>query len=429
MSKDVIELKDEQVISFFNEMNETCHKKLNELKRSWLDVAGSVPYALGNKLAAVQNSNFILIKSIFYSDKLSYSEIVYSLMQAMRAWVIGQVSNHQSLAFLLHGEKEDISLYVAVENSSLNKCSIEASFPGILFGDAFSVDNFVENMRRGGVISGIPAYTDNEHEQLYSMDLLIRGMRGRRFTLLIAGNPLSESEIEEHLSDIRTKIGENHENIKANVTKQFGESVSKTLGASLTSFGALMDALTESASNSRMVAKTIGGNASVPIKAVNVGVTVARTVADTVTKGTADTAGKALGTALGLNYSLTKGENKSYSNASEKLNQYAQAYEEALLEHQERLESARSEGAWSVVTYLLAENDEDFKYASSLFKSCLTAHFDVIEPIRIIPLANGTSNWDATVATIPNFTVAGKSESVVTLMNSSEFAALMSLPS
>lgn len=437
MVKDILGEQDANLFKFYTQTNETCRKSLQKLRRSYLNIKGSTPYSLGEKLPVITKGKIHQLKSIFYSDKLAHSQVVYELMTAMRAWVVANANNKQSIVFIIKGSASEITIFANTEAEYNNRESLEAAFPGITFGDnSLSISDITTGMKRGGIITGIPAFTDNEHEQLYSLDRFIRGLRGKNFTLIISGNPYKESELDELLADTRKEIGANHELIKRNISKQFGEGTARTLGGSFTSFGALMEALTNSTTEAKTKALTVGGHYS-KTKGINIGcfsesttkgLSIAGTIATTLAETSAKTSGQTIGSAMGVNYSVTKMQNKSHSNTLERLNQFAEAYEEALLEHQARLKSAIAEGGWRTVTYLLAENDEDFKYAASLFNSCLTAHFDAYEPFRIIPLANVSSDWTTTISTIPEISVAGSRISLATTLTSSEFSSLMSLP-
>lgn len=433
--KDLFTDQDQKLLAFYTETNQQCQKRLNSLKRNWLSVAGTVSYSKSTNTLYKKIDKVYPIHSIYYSDRIAHSQVVYELMSSMRSWVVANASKKNSILFIVSGDAEKITLLANSDSADHGKDYLEAAFPGIVFGDPCSYSPYVDNYRRGGIVSGIPAYSYNEHEQLYSLDALLRGLRGKRFSLVIIGSPCSEDDISQVLSSIRNDIGTNHENILLNVTKQFGEGTSKTLGGSLTSFGALMSSLTASSSFSTTTANTVGGNmgVSAPIPGTpfmaSLGVMAAHTVANTVTAGLASTYGNALGGALGVNYSVTKMQNRSHANSLERLNQFASAYEAALEEYETRLKNALAEGAWRTLTYVLADNDEDFKFTSSLYQSCLTAHFDVYEPFRIVPLGNVSSDWQSTILSIPEVNVAGQKRPLDTLLTSSEFASLMSLPS
>lgn len=433
MAKDVITTQNEKLFAFYSEMNARCRDDLKALRRDWLNVAGTLPYSRGCSLPLSGVSELYPIKSIFYSDQIAHSQVVYELMKAMHSWVMTNGSNKQSIIFVISGTFDKITLLANTTSSTHGRASLQASFPGIVFGEPCPLSPFLGDMRRGGVVTGIPAFSENEHEQLYSLDVLLRGLRGKKFAIVITGIPCSEKETSQLLDETRKAIGDNHERIKSNVTEQFGEGVAKTLGTSFTSFGAVLSALTNAHSVANTTAHTTGGSASVVFAPGGVGgsagVSYAYTTAKTIADSVANTAGNAVGSAIGVNYSVTKMQNRSHANSLERLNQFAEAYELSLQERETRYQNALAEGAWRSLTYVLAENDEDFKYVSSLLRTCLTAHFDVYEPFRVVPLANVSTDWESTICNLPEVTIAGQRKSLETILTSSEFASLMSLPS
>ena len=217
---------------------------------------------------------------------------------------------------------------------------------------------------------------------------------------------MSEAEINQRLDEIRRLVGENHDRIKNNIQNQYSESVANTIGTSATAFGALaqlskwgiLAGIVRPASS---LVNSFGG-AWNPATAALTG-----------------------GGAVGVNYSHTRTRGQTYSNSLERLNRFAEAYEEALKEEEERLKRAQNEGAWRSVAFLLAKDDNTFRFAASMFKTALTERFDAHEPFRIVPLANRSDDWSGVVSSIPQ-TLDG--EEIGTVLTSSEFASLMCLP-
>jgi hypothetical protein len=421
---DVISEQSSKLLAFYNETNQQAKQDLDVLRRCNLALSSAVAFASGTPIPITQKDSFIQICSIFYSEKTPSDKVVSQLMTAMRTWIVSQYFDNQSVAFLLKGDGEKIGLYVASTEDNVSRDTFEASFPGMVFGKNIKNESIVENMSYGGVFTGIPAYSDKDQEQLYSLDNVIRGLRSKKFVLLICGISLSQQDILKELDEVRKQIGNNHDRIKQNLTRQFGEGVTHTLGTSITTFGALMKSL----SNAHSVANTVTNTHSETGSAIVYSAADSESVGKTVSDSVANTAGNTLGSAVGLNYSISKNKNKSISDSLEKINQFASAYEEALSEREQRLSSAVAEGAWKATTYILTEDFGTLKLASSLFKSCLTSHFDVFEPFRFIRLTNDYTDWENCLHSIPLVTINGKPVELSTLLTSSEFAALMSLP-
>ncbi len=393
---------DAKFLTFFREANEQARDDLSRLRRDWLsEIPGSSTFENGTELAVNRTGRFIRIKSIFYSDQLEQAQVVHDLMTAMQSWVKEEAGCRNGISFVVHGTSLAVELYAGVEDAAHHRSSLEAAFPGVLFGDEVPLAPFVTKMKCGGVITGVPAFSDNEYEPLYSLDRLLRGMRGKTFTLLVAGKPMSEAKINNQLAEVRRLVSENHDQIKNNIQKQYGESVANTIGTSLTTFGAITDAITKSKSHTLSI------------------------ILYSFAKSVAEMSGKMLGSAVGVNYSTTRTQSQTYSNSLERLNRFAEAYEEALKEEEERLQRAQSEGAWRSATFLLAEDNDTLRFAASMFKTALTERYDAHEPFRIVPLANRSDDWSSVVSSIPR-TLDGNE--IGTILTSSEFASFMCLP-
>ena len=416
--QDVITQEEGKFLAVYAETNEQARKALADLRRDWIaEIPGSAAFLEGSGLAVNRSGTFIRIKSIFYSDKVAHAQVVYELMSSMQAWTQEEAGCRHGISFVVRGTPLAVELYAGVEDAGHNRPSLEAAFPGVLFGDETELSPLVRNMTRGGVVTGVPAFTDSEHEQLYSLDRFLRGMRGRTFTLLVAGTPMSEAEIAARLDEIRNLVGENHDRIKNNIQKQYGESVAKTVGTSATGFGAL----------TLLPEWGILAGFVKPISALwnQYGAGRVHLGGWNPDAWNPDTVAKSIGGALGVNFSTTRTQNQSYSNSLEQLNRFAEAYEEALKEEEKRLKRAQSEGAWRSAVFILAEDDDSFRFAASMFKSALTEHFDTHEPFRVIPLANRSDDWSDAVSSVPQTT---DGRSLGTILTSSEFASLMSLP-
>lgn len=191
---DIITREDEKFLALYRETNEQAKAALSKLRRDWMsDLPGSSTFEEGTELSANKAGTFIRIKSIFYSDQLRPDQVVHDLMAAMQSWVKEEAGCRNGISFVVRGTSLAVELYAGVEDATHHRSSLEAAFPGILFGDATPLSPLVKDMTRGGVITGVPAFSDNEHEPLYSLDRFLRGMRGKSFTLLVSGAPMSET--------------------------------------------------------------------------------------------------------------------------------------------------------------------------------------------------------------------------------------------
>lgn len=424
MSKqDVIDEQNQKFLELYNSINESCRQKLSNLRRSLLDNVNALSYSCGGKIPVVEAGEFICLNSILYSDKLDYDQVAHDLMSSMRSWVVSNAALLESIAFVVHGKKDRVELLVSSAAAKTHEALV-AAFPGVTFGREMArLSSFTDGMDYGGAITGIPAFGDKEDEQLFSLDVFLRGMRGKRFSVIISGISLKADEVDKMLDAVRAQRGENHKNIKANIQELYGESVANTVGGGITRFGAIMSAVANTHSEAFTKGINAGLNAGGSVGG-SIGGMLAKTVADAVTNTTGDVAG----TALSLNYSRTKTKNKSHANTLEHLNCFAEAYEEALDEQEDRLKLALNEGGWRTATYFLADSPAVFKFGTSLFKTCLTSKFDAIEPFRIVQLSNPSSNWERTLSSFAEVVLQGSTVALDTFLTSSELAAVMCLP-
>lgn len=393
-----IEEQEEKYLELFQSANERCKKELQKHRRTWLDTAHACDTCEGNSLAVMTSGTFSQVESIFYADSESTADVALQLTRAMRSWVVSN-ANHgtQGVAFILQGSGDKVSLHVNVPGYG-GKAALEAAFPGIIFGQTYQSISPVEGMTHGGVITGVPAYGEKDSVPLYSLDSFIRGMRGKKFTLCIAANPIPTRQLTELRDKISQKIGDNHESIRQAATKTLGESYAKTLGTSASFFGSVTEAITVG------VMGPIGGIAA----------QVAKTVASTI------------GGSGGVNASQTSTRSNSISNTAESLNRFAEAYEEALKECEARMLKAESEGGWETVVCLFADNYADYKFGASLFKTGLTTEYDTYEPFRIVDIPGKENTFTQFTQKIRKS--KGGEGSFSTILTSSELASLMSLP-
>lgn len=397
-------------LALFKAANKKCKESLNKHRRSWLDNAPACDTYEGDSLSVMSNGTFSQVESIFYADSESAADVASQLGRAMRSWVVSN-ANHgmQGVAFVLIGSGEKVSLHVSVPGYG-GKAALEAAFPGIIFGNSSQLVSLTEKMTHGGVITGVPAYGENDSFPLYSLDSFIRGMRGKKFTLFIAANPIPTPQLTKLRENIEKEIGDNHDAIKNEISNTLGESTANTLGVSGNAFGSITKALTYGVMASSGVMVAPGGVGFM----ASLGGQLARTVANTI------------GGSGGVNASLTSTRSHSISNSSESLNRFAEAYEEALKECEARMKKAESEGGWETVACLFADNYADYKFGASLFKTGLTAEYDTYEPFRIVDIPGKENSFSLFTRNIRKS--KGGEGSFSTILTSSELASLMSLP-
>lgn len=396
-------LSEEQRHKIYHKQNELCREILREVRREWLAAPGAFGDAPGSKLRALKDRDFVRIHAIYYSDDVQPTKAAEELLKAMRTWVVAHAHSDEGVAFILHGKGNETELMVSVPAYG-GSAAVEAAFPGVVFEKTELPEKELKAMKSGGAITGIPAFTDDETSPLYSLDTFLRGMRGKSYALIIAANPLPSSQLIRLKEEAQRRIGENSRHIKQSVAEITGESEASTLGVSAGGMGSVSSSL------SLGITAVLGG---VPFLSV----------IPSITK----TVSESLGGMAGVNASYTKTKNRSVSNTAERLNRYAEAYEEWLREYEERIQDAESMGGWTSAVYLLAADSPTYQHGASLFRSGLTAEYDTHEPFRSNRIKlKGNETW---LDCIRHTRRCGRPErELSTVLTSPELAALMCLP-
>ena len=117
----IIDEQQTKLFQFFNDCNEQCKNKLEELRRNWLNKYSSIEYSLGKPITGMVENSFILIKSIYYSEFTPHEKLILELMKSMRSWIVTMYNCKQSVAFLIKGDSLKIQLYISNYNKETSK--------------------------------------------------------------------------------------------------------------------------------------------------------------------------------------------------------------------------------------------------------------------------------------------------------------------
>lgn len=420
-------------------LNGVCRDCLHHLRRNWLDAHLSQEVSKeGDPIPVLTDASLHPILSVFYTDDTPKNQVAYDMMKNMRAWTVSNAFSQCAQAFVIHGQGDKVTLYAASSGKDGGMTALHAAFPGIIFGEDTPLTPLVENMCAVGAITGVPAYDKDEFETLYSLDVFLRGMRGKHYSIIIFAVPCTRKQIELKLIDFRRLIGENSSRIKRQMTNGVGESETRTKGASVTQFASSFSSESVGSSTSTTItdtkSDTYGGSVTLGSRflsgTASYAKTLAKSVSSTVTESIMSTTGSAMGHAAGLNYSVSKTKNRSFSHTMEEQNRFAYAYDEALTEHEKRLKNALDEGLWRMGVYVLAKDKETLETAQSLFLSTLSSRYDSCEPFRALTLVRdfvSTRNVVKNFSLIEDENKMGDCE-LSTLVTSSELAAMICLP-
>lgn len=426
---DIISEREQKLAELYNEVNMRCCQDLLTLRRDILRsfTSSPTPYSHGEGIPVLQRGgNLRRIAAIYYENHINPREVAYEMLKAMRSFTVSNCLNGQSQVFVIHGSRETVTLSVGVDSREGGEYTMIAAFPGVKFESAAPLESIMAEKRHIGLMTGVPHFTHRETEPLYSLDVFLRGMRGKEYAVIIAASPCDREETQRQLDNIHRLIGENHQDIRQSISKSFGESIAKTMGFSLTSFGSWMQSSSVTDTTAKTTANTYNGSAGINLGIAHIGASVARTIAESTAHAVTEAAGMMAGAAGTTSYSVTRTKNKSIANTEEQLNRFAYAYEEALLVMEDRYKQALDEGLWRSVCYIAAPDKETFKTASALFCSSMSTLYDSCEPFRIIPLAKAIHDPLMAISDFPMLGVDNLAAE--TLMTSSELASLIALP-
>jgi len=264
----------------------------------------------------------------------------------------------------------------------------------------------------GRAFTGIPSIK-GEDAQAYpqSLDLFMRGLRGKPYLYMVIADPLAEEGVDEIIQNCRRLSGSVHAFTKASLQQSLSEALST--GTSHSESEASTTSKTSGESKSASEGKSIGAFGSA-IKG--------QTTAGKVTKGagmlgitglTAAVGGPFLlsgllgmfsqlmpsttnsemsgsSTSDSISDSRTTGvtetegttSSESLSFGREYLNKHAEACEKLLEKTIERFEIARGQGCWNVGYYLLSKQDEISNQGQAQLKAVISGEKSSFEPVR-----------------------------------------------
>lgn len=116
------------------------------------------------------------------------------------------------------------------------KRMVEGALPGSkpILQEMLQVDNLMDGMKYGGLITGIPTLKVDEERQFFNLASVIRSMYGRNYTLMIIADPI---EPEVRMAELRELINirdESHKIAKQTLQVQEGGGKSKQKQKSIT---------------------------------------------------------------------------------------------------------------------------------------------------------------------------------------------------
>lgn len=379
------------------QVNDEARASLSLLRRHHLDEMAGLPLRLSREAyLPVVDSPSARIAGLRLIADSEDGDTRQELAEAMRTWVLSLSRGDQAAAFVVCSSGQELQVYLASHGELEDQVSrVQASFPGVRLEpprlDA-SPRALVDRLDQVYVITGIPRMEQEQRRHDLAIDRVIRGMRGRPFALVVVARPVPAQRLLSNLQQLRDERGRNYERIRATITREVGDSVTRTLALS--------------------AGGSMGGSFS-----------MGRWFP--VFRGWL-LSGLSPGAVGNISYSEGRTLSRGLSTGLEKLNAFAEAYEAALQEQEERLERSLAEGGWEAACYVLAGRKGDAALAGALWARELTGQMDPLEPFRVLPV--GASGEDPRQLLLASADLAGKGVPLYTALTSSELAGFMSLP-
>ncbi|MFC2028838.1 ATP-binding protein [Chloroflexota bacterium] len=290
------------------------------------------------------------------------------------------------------------------------------------------VDNIhvpLSSYRHARAFTGIPSSKSSSQKSEYpqSLDLLMRGMRGKPYIYMVVAEPLPEQAVGQIVTSCQTLSGQIHAFTKSTINRSRsrgesssdsrsesestskastkGSSESKTSGASKGVLGSTLEKA-KGAEKGLKAAGVAGLSglllaAGGPFLLSGMLGMVGQLLPSSSTSGTTGTSSSisdstSKSSSLSSTDSTSSGESLSFG--QEYLNKHAEACLKLLGQTINRFESARAQGCWNVGVYLVCDQGEAASQAQAQFKALVSGEKSMAEPIRSHDLGQA---WDGQI--------------------------------
>ncbi|MGW7356215.1 helicase HerA domain-containing protein [Streptomyces sp. NPDC054802] len=262
--------------------------------------------------------------------------------------------------------------------------SLRAHVPGLRLGDAEPLDGdkipglsgFLRSAPALALVTGIPSLrADSASRGLQSLDRLTTAIGERRYAVVVVAEPLDSHTLDETLDRARRLKGEVHALVHRTISQTTGASTSltksapdegdwrSTLPVHLSALAAFCTA-----------AGTILGQGGQPGRAVH--------PALGAVAGLSRLAPLLIGTAAPSTTQTGRSDSLSRSATVQLLDANAQACEELLQHHIDRIQTARSHGWWRTSVYIAADGDGTLEAVTSALRAICSGEETALDPLR-----------------------------------------------
>lgn len=416
---------------------EAARRDLKALRRDDLDaLEGALSLELSGKALRLSKQPVTWVRTVQFPNYWEMERLEQEIVQCTRAWVIASSRLSDEVMFIVASDGNRLKLGFtsssgdgSQDESGTVLSRLHASFPGVSFesrelNQEQKLKDALGCYAATRLLTGIPAVMVNDGQQLYSLDRLVRGMRGRPFALTVVARRMEASAVRQKHEAMLSARSENWQRIQRELSDTVGEEQAKTIGLSGGVMGGFASAVTKAITS----AASGGGLGTLSFMGAPMGVGTIVTMGGNAAKSTAETIsntlGKMGGGQLGANYSITNSRSRSTSSSHEELNAFAEAYDALLSDHAERYASAMNEGAWEAAAFVFGKTAEDAALASSIWTREMGGNFEPVEPFRTFDARRDSQAVD--LLSLPR--ESRDRTDLYTVFTSSELAAMMNLP-
>ena len=311
---------------------------------------------------------------------------------------------------------------------------LRAQFPGLECGQLARLDSdglpdltgFLATAPALAIVTGIPSLRPGAASYLFQgIDKLATAAGTSRYALLTMAEPLASPDVDQTLDRLRELKSEIHALVRRTLSEAHGETTSESVSRRDPESGsaALPNALTglalfcSVAGLINPAVHALGNLASPLLYSGSMMRTQAMAQQDTLQS--------------------TRGQTATTSATTEYLDATAEACEQLLQRHIDRLEAARSGGWWRTSVFVAAESASALAAVTGALRAIGSGTTTALDPIRVIPvppwlsrpaLARGQTVMLLPAADRVRHPLGRTYEALATCMTTDELAVLTALP-
>ncbi len=332
------------------------------------------------------------ITRVRFAAQISPERLRRDLHESVLSWVLTCSRLATAAAYLLRSDGRRLGVWLAsTADRKEDDARVVAAFPGVRL-EPDDPSDLLAPLTHAQLVTGVPVPGDPEDDSFRSIDRLVRGMRGRAFALAVVACPRSLVALQADLEEVRTERSRNFERVRRTLSTEAGESTARTVGVN----GGL--------SANAGFSESFLLHAFRGLKPTSLGP----------------------GGFVGAQYSVTRTSSQSRSMSIERFDAFAEAYDAALKEREERLRIGVAYGAWECACYVLASAAADAALAAALWTGELASSDPPTEQLRAFPVISSA----VAVAKLPWPSVDAHSGpmTLTSLVTTAELATLVALP-